>query len=113
MDRKEILGYLEERFGLDRGLFDGLEFFERSKGRIFAVNKDASKYLGLTKPVTAGLLFCRAHGSIKPTSNIIQIFGQKATKNVLGLDKELAKQFIQGFDLDVKEAGSCTNGYVI
>ena len=113
MDRKELLGFLEERFGLNVELFKDLEFFERSKGRVFAINKEAAEVINSVKPVTAGLLFCRAHGSIKPTSNIIQIFGSKATKNVLSLDNKQAKEFIQGFDLQIENTWSCQNGYVI
>ena len=113
MDKNQIFSIIEERFGLDRSLFDGLEFFERSKGRVFAVSKGASVQLNNAKPVTAGLLFARVHGSVKPSSNIIQLFGSKATKNFLVLDKEQAKQFIQGFDLDVSDFQGCTDGYII
>jgi len=113
MEKNQIFSYLKERFGLSRKIFDRIEFFERSKGRVFAVSKGASDHLNSVKPVTAGLLFARVHGSVKPTSNIIQLFGSKATKNILSLEKEQAKQFIQGFDLDVSDFQGCTDGYVI
>ncbi len=113
MDREEIFAYLEERFGLERGLFKDLEFFERSKGRIFAINKGSVGFLDKVNPVSFGLLFGRAHGSFKPSSVIIQIFGEHATKNVLELDAEKTKEYIKGSDLEIKNIGNCADGYVI
>ena len=113
MDREQIFSYFEERFGLDRSLFKGLELFERSKGRIFAVNKDSAGFLDKVKPISFGLLFGRKNAAIKPTSVIIQIFGRHATKNVLELDKKQTKDYIEGFDLVIENSGNCNEGYVI
>ena len=113
MEKEQIFSYLEERFGLERKLFEDLKFFELSKGRIFSVSKGASAHLNDVRPVTAGLLFARMHGSVKPSSNIIQLFGHKATKNFLILENEQAKSFIQGFDLDVTDSQNCSDGYII
>lgn len=113
MNREEIFNYLEDRFGIDRKEFGGLEFFERSKGRIFCINRGSAEFLDKTKPVSFGLLFGRKHGSFKPSSVIIQIFGDKATKNILVLDREQTKNFIKGADLEIENPDSCAQGYVI
>ena len=113
MGRKEIFEFFETRFGMDRKEFENLEFFERSKGRIFAMNKGSVGFLEKANAVSFGLLFCRKHGAIKPSSNIIQIFGKHAAKNVLELDAEKTKEYIKGSDLDIKDIGNCTDGYVI
>ncbi|HLD57455.1 MAG TPA: hypothetical protein VJA47_04060 [archaeon] len=113
MDKQEILGYLEERFGLDSGLFGGLEFLEESKGRVFITTKDVAKIVGGVRPVTVGLLFCRlGEHSIKLSSNITQLFGNKATKNIVFLSEVEAKKFIEGEDLEIQKT-EATDGYVI
>ncbi len=113
MDKEEIFSYLEERFGIGRKEFGDLEFFERSKGRIFALDKGSVEFLDKVKPISFGLLFGRKHAAFKPSSVIIQIFGQKATKNILILDKDQTKEYIQGADLEIKDKSDCTDGYVI
>ena len=113
MERKELFEFFEQRFGIGRQEFEGLEFYEKSKGRVFAINKDAFDFLDKVKTVSAGLLFARKHATIKPSSNIIQIFGKRATRNILVIDKEQAKSYIRGFDLEVEDKGNCANGYVI
>ena len=114
MDRKELFSYFEERFGIDRKEFENLEFYEKSKGRIYSVNKPAFKLLeSVNRPISAGLLFARMSAAFKPTSVIIQIFGRYAKKNILDLDVEEAKTYISGLDLEMQNTGNCTDGYVI
>ncbi len=113
MEKREIFEFFEERFGIGRKEFEHFEFFEKSKGRIFVINKNSVEFLEKTKPVSFGLLFGRKHGAFKPSSVIIQIFGVKATKNILILDKGQTKDYIKGSDLEIKDKGDCTDGYVI
>ncbi len=113
MNRQEIFEFFKSRFGIDRKEFGDLEFFEKSKGRVFALNKGSVEFLDKTKPVSFGLLFGRKHATFKPSSVIVQIFGNEATKNILILDKEQTKSFIQGADLEIENSGDCTQGYVI
>ena len=113
MDMEQAFSYLEERFGVTREIFKDLEFFEKSKGRVFALNRGSAGFLDKVKPISFGLLFGRKHAAFKPSSVIIQIFGKAATKNVCAVDNQQAKDYISGLDLDVKGAGNCTDGYVI
>jgi len=109
--RASILSGLEERFGLDQNLFDPFLLFEATKGRIFITSQiphEALKYY----IQTLGQLFCRLDASTKPSTNMIQIFGKHATKNVLELEKSNAQNAITGFDLETKES-NCSDGYVI
>ncbi len=112
MQKEEIFSYLEERFGLKRELFDGFEFLEESKGRVFMATKEAAYMAKVVTPVTLGLLFCRINGSIKISGNITQLFGKHATKSIVQLTEDQAKKFIEGEDLKI-ESPDCGNGYVI
>ena len=98
--RDKILGDLEERFGLDKKIFEKFLFFEATKGRIFITSKIPAEALGYYIQ-TLGQLFCRLDASTKPSTNMIQIFGKFATKNVLSLTKEQTKTIIEGFDLEL------------
>ncbi len=113
MEREQLFNYFEQRFGIGREAFSHLEFYEKSKGRIYSIDKDAFRFLDRVKPISGGLLFARIGGGIKPTSVIMQVFGKHATKNVLELDEKQTKEYVQGLDLDIPDPGACTDGYVI
>lgn len=114
-ERADVLEPVCERFGFDKNIFGGLAFFELSKGRVYCVGEGCSGLLGMERVATAGLIFARLGGSVKPSSNIVQIFGKLATRNFLEIDMEMAKKFVSGEDLDVDIAkyNSVTEGYVI
>ncbi|MBI4164000.1 MAG: hypothetical protein HY512_04000 [Candidatus Aenigmarchaeota archaeon] len=112
MNREQIFSYLEERFGLDKGLFKDYEFLEGAKGRVFMATKDVSNVSKAVKAVIVGLLFCRVNGSVKLSGNITQLFGNNATKSVVNISELEARKFIGGEDLDVPDTGT-TDGYVI
>ena len=114
-EKAEVLEPVCERFGLDKEIFGLLELFQLSKGRIYCVGETCSGWLGMERVATAGLLFARLGGTVKPSSNIIQIFGKLATKNFLEVDKDVARKFVSGEDLDVDASkyNSVTEGYVI
>ena len=109
--REFILSGLEERFGLGQSLFEHFLFFEATKGRVFITSKIPHEALGYYIQ-TLGQLFCRLDATVKPSTNMIQIFGKHATKNVLELEKTDAQKAITGFDLEIKES-NCSDGYVI
>ena len=109
--REAILSDLEERFGLDQNIFEPFLLFEATKGRIFITSKIPHESLNYYIQ-TLGQLFCRLDATVKPSTNMIQIFGKHATKNVLELEKKDAQNAITGFDLEIKES-ACSDGYVI
>jgi NOL1/NOP2/fmu family ribosome biogenesis protein len=112
---KEVLAELKERFGFRPEAFAQYDFYINAKNKIFIVNKEASLLTG-TYPkrlTNAGMLFARRDATVKPTSNMIQLFGRGAHKNVINLDKVKARIYIEGFDLDVKPPKTVKDGYVI
>ena len=55
-------------------------------------------------------MVARIHGTVKPSTNLLQMFGKLAKRNFLELSREDAIRFIRGEDLDSKEGD---DGYVI
>jgi hypothetical protein len=110
--REALLEYLEKRFGIERGVFEGLELMDNGKGRVFALSREAAIFALGNNIMSASLPFARLDGAVKPTSAMIQAFGRLAGSGVITLDKKHAKEFAEGYDIDVKGHG-CTDGYVI
>ncbi len=104
-----VLDYFEDRFGIAKENFAAFELYKGPKGKIYLGPKDL-----IQKPDIAslGLLIARAHGTIKPTSNFLQMFGHKASKNIINLSKMEAAAYAKGDDLKVESVGA-SDGYVL
>jgi NOL1/NOP2/fmu family ribosome biogenesis protein len=111
-DMTDIFGYLEERFGLDRKLFEHHSFLRTRKGRIFLFS--GLHGFSMKTEVSAGLPFARISrsGVIKPSTAAIQLFGSQATRGVVSLSREQAAAFASGADIALEHA-KITDGYVI
>ena len=110
--RELVLDYLELRFGLSKKLFDDFGFYAGPKGRVIVGPK---QYDETIVPDTAGLLIARVHKSVKPTTNLLQIFGALATRNTITLSRNQTLKYLQGLDIkpgneDVVDA---THGYIL
>lgn len=106
----DVLAYLEQRFGLEPGLFADYGLYAASKGRIYLGPK---KLVNHPRIATAGLLIGRGGKGIKPSTNLLQLFGRHVKRNFLDLEKENARAFMAGADVSAGEAGSATDGYVL
>ena len=111
----DVLEYLEKRFGLDRALFGGYGLYATSKGRIYLGPK---RLVNHPRIATVGLLIARSHGAIKPSTNLLQLFGKHVKKNYVELAKENAAAFIGGADVRLGDGETAnpaltTDGYVL
>jgi len=108
----EIMDYLNTRFGLEPELFSEYTFYLGSKGRVFLGPRASMNNLRIA---TVGLLVARVNGAIKPTTNLLQIFGNQVKSNVVTLEKKNALAFIKGSDVvpSTEEIGLATDGYVL
>ena len=111
-DQELVLNYFEDRFGIQRQLFNGFSFYSASKGRIYIGSKNL---IEKPKPVTGGILIARISRYIKPTTIFLQFFGKDVSENTIRLNKEHTICFTQGEDLhlsnnDIQDA---SNGYVL
>jgi len=111
-DQRQVLDYLEKRFGMKRHLFEDFSFYAASKGRIFLGPKIL---INKPPPVTTGILIARMSRSIKPTTIFFQLIGKYAKKSVIKLTKENALRFIRGenLDLSVDEILDVSGGYIL
>ena len=108
--QKDVLEYLDKRFGLGEDVFKKHRFYLASKGRLFLGPKWVPDD---RKIVTVGILAGRAGNSIKPTTNLLQAFGNRVSRNFIELDRERTIQFARGQDLALDDAGGATDGYVL
>lgn len=111
-ERKRLLSYLEDRFGISPTAFDPYLFFTKRKG--WWLLKDNSHLCGVSKLKVSqvGMRAFRQVGQyVKPTTRFVQLFGKLATKAVVPLDIESLLGIAKGepimVDLKVE------NGYVI
>ncbi len=107
-----VSGYLDERFGLGPEAFEGYGMYMASKGRVYLGPK---ALIERPKIVTLGLLIARVGGTVKPTTNLLQLFGKRVTKNRLVLSREQARSFARGEDvrLEAGDEEGCAEGYVL
>lgn len=110
--REQVLDYFDLRFGLKRNIFDDFGFYSGPKGRVIVGPK---QYDDRLSPDTAGLLIARVHKSVKPTTNLLQIFGAKVTRNTITLSRSQTLKYLQGLDVKPGEDDviDATNGYVL
>jgi NOL1/NOP2/fmu family ribosome biogenesis protein len=111
--RRKVLDYLEERFGIDKNIFNDYVFVKKGK-KIWITNNDvvSRKYKDI--PIESiGMVFIRLQkNGMKITTSTAQIFGKHAKKNVIQLSKTQAHDVLQGFNLQNIQTNA-EDGYVI
>ncbi|WP_115862843.1 DUF7122 family protein [Halorussus litoreus] len=92
--REEVVEWWDRRFGVPPETFEGYSFWEKGKGKIWILRGE------VTSPIRVealGLTFLRTRQEHwKPTTNAVQRFGREASRNVLELTREQARQFVRG-----------------
>ncbi len=107
-----VLNYLHERFGLHHSKFENFGFYMASKGRLYLGPK---KLPVGPEIVSVGLLIGRLHQAVKPSTNLLQLFGSQVSKNFVEFQKEQVISYAKGEDVRLIE-GQMTNsspGYVL
>lgn len=109
--QKEVLEYLNSRFGLTQTLFDDFGLYLGAKGKIYLGPKHLVDKL---KIVTLGIMIARADNGIKPTTNLFQTFGKHVTKNYVELNREQTIVYIKGEDMNLNaDLPHADDGYVL
>jgi len=106
-----VLGYLEERFGLSPDEFKGFGLYMASKGRVYLGPERA---IGSPRIVCVGVTIARLSGAVKPSTNLIQLFGRQMSRNMVALENKEALSYAKGEDLllPAERLGHVTPGYV-
>ncbi len=108
-----VLNYLKDRFDITREHLGLHELYLAPKGRVYLGPKGT---IANPRMVVLGLLIARISGSVKPSTNLLQAFGNRITKNVIHLNKDQAADFAKGSDLLLKgteQHDDTSNGYVV
>ncbi|MBN2112037.1 hypothetical protein JW707_02955 [Candidatus Woesearchaeota archaeon] len=96
---KKILGAIESQWGFREEL--DYAFLETEKGKVYLANKEIfSIDLSKLKINSLGIYFAEIKSGIRLSIEGSQIIGPKATKNIVELNDEEAKQWMAGLDLD-------------
>lgn len=110
--RKDLLSYFEGRFGLEPSAFDDFGLYMASRGRVYLGPR---RIIDRPRVVTVGLLVARTGGAIKPTTNLLQAFGRRVTKNRVELTRAQAIAYAKGDDLSLEEGqlAGASDGYIL
>lgn len=108
----ELLGYFEDRFGIGLSAFDDFHLLERPHGYWLLTCSPHVEKLMKLRVHTAGIPVLRKMKKhLKPTTAAIQIFGTRATKNVVNLSKQQFAHVLRQDGLSLSLA--VPPGYVI
>lgn len=110
--RRRVIEYLNQRFGLDPEILEEYSFWVASKGRVIIGPAEIPKDIRID---TAGILIARVHQNVKPSSNLLQLFGRSMSKAIVELHREDACRFMQGLDLSLPDYSEVDfdDGYVL
>ncbi len=107
--RKAVIAYWTDRFALPPETFEGVTFWEKGAGRIWALSHDLA---GPVRIEALGLPILRTRQEFwKPTTDGALRFGGAARENVIHLEKPAAERFIAGADQEIPWEGDW--GYLI
>ena len=101
-ERKGILDYFSDRFGIPEEAFAGFCFLMGEK-KIWAVreHRDLEGILGQLKVESAGIPLLRTKNSMwKPTTAGLHFFGLHATRNLIDLEGNVLHAFLEGQSLE-------------
>ena len=100
-EKKKLSKLIKNQFGCTFKI--DFEVFRNQKNKIFILNKAVSKVnFDELRINSLGLYFGEINNNeLRLSIEGSQIFGKKATKNVLELDDELAKKWMSGEDIRV------------
>lgn len=107
--REEVLDWWQERFGIERAVFDGYTFWERGSGKIWIFHGDLETPVDIEGLGMAAIRARQEHW--KPTLEVIQRFGKQATRNRIHLSESEATAFMAGDDQELDWDGDW--GYLI
>ena len=111
-ERHFLFEYLEKRFGIPERIFDDYLLCKRRKSWDLVRNATHIVSASQLKVFKVGLKAFRKVGAyVKPTTRMIQIFGQVATRSKIQIDQEQLLHLVDGKELLVHD--TIDNGYVI
>jgi len=100
-EKKDVLKIIEKQWNAKLKL--EYVFLKNNKNRIFIVIKDIDKIdFSKLRVNSIGMYFCDLENEIRLSIEGSQIVGPKATHNVVEINDEQTKKWLQGNDLEFK-----------
>ena len=93
-----LFEYCENRFGINKNTFSGYQLYEGSKNKIYLAKELVELRFN---PESSGLCIFRIDKTPKPTTNFLQLFGPKISKNYLDIDYINLLEYCKGNDIKV------------
>jgi NOL1/NOP2/fmu family ribosome biogenesis protein len=111
-ERQRIFGYMEHRFGIVRACFDPFLLVKRKRSWSLIRSHRRIHQAGILKVDRVGIKAFRQVGDyLKPTTRMMQIFGNEATRGRVELDRWELARIREGKELVLNLA--VEPGYVI
>jgi len=107
--RGAVLEWWKDRFGVPPAAFEDDTFWEKGAGKVWVLAGDATD--GIRIEALGMRIMHTRQEHWKPTTNAVQRFGRRASKNCMHLDRRDARRFVAGEDQDIRWDGDW--GYVI
>ena len=107
--RREVLDWWDERFGVEPATFEDYTLWEKGAGKVWIFAGEAPSPIAIE---ALGMTFLRTRQEHwKPTTDAVQRFGGRASRNVIPLAREEAERFVRGEDQELVWDGDW--GYLI
>jgi len=107
--REDVVAFWTDRYGVPPETFDGHTFWEKGAGKTWAY---AGETADPARIEALGMTFLRTRQEHwKPTTDAVQRFGRRATRNVVTVDREAARRFLRGEDQELAWDGDW--GYLV
>lgn len=112
LDLAEVADLWHTRFGIRAEAFSGYRFFKKAKS-IWAISDVELPRLSY-EAMGMRIMNCKDR-PWKPTTAALQVFGKYAARNLMHLDVDSARIFLEGKSQEVSEvvASQCEPGYVV
>ena len=111
-ERHRLFSYLEERFGIPESIFDDYCLFRRKKAWWLLRNSPLIHSVCRLKVELPGLrAFQRVGHFLKPTTRMIQVFGDQASRARMDIEEGQLREMLSGGFLEFQ--GTLDNGYMI
>ena len=110
-DARQVLGYLEERFGIPADALAGCRLLRRG-GYVCALRAESEPLARELQAAGGGLRLVKetGPGRFKPATRGMQVLGRLARRNVIDLDDATLRGLLQGQTVPVAEEG---RGFVL
>jgi len=107
-----LTSYMETRFGIPRASFDDYLFFEKSKSWWLLIRSAHLQKSASLKISSYGMkAFQKVGQFVKPTTRMIQVFADRATRSVVNISENDLFRLLAGQGVEVAEP--IQDGYVI